>query len=432
MTKGKTLGPQLDGHGFVPGYSKGGRWLSEDRTERPVAALITLTIWRRWRHSLGSNNGQQEGLDSSAQLFPAWVLQLLYPDLLDYINWLWEKRRLPPLNLGCAGSDPCFTPPLLKNDSHGGSGSGGGSSSNSSSTTPPASWWCKKSWGMGKLQGARFESLDNSPMYDSPPGGNYTFWNSSIHRMELYDVGQSAAIVSECNALAELAELLNHDDDAAVLRQRAKTLGSLINKHMWAPELSVYSNVLTTGKLYPRISPTSFLPLLAGLATDTQAVSTTTRWLTNRSRFCVPVDAEAWPPAGGPPSSAIANHSCYWGLPSISADDDAFMVAGGTSGIYWRGQTWAPQAFLTYLALKKYAHVPALAAAAKGLCTQQLDLMLSVWRPQHHICENYGSIWDPSPRTLSPDPSGNECTGNRFYSWGGLSALMSLMENGHY
>ena len=205
MTKGKTLGPQLDGHGFVPGYSKGGRWLSEDRTERPVAALITLTIWRRWRHSLGSNNGQQEGLDSSAQLFPAWVLQLLYPDLLDYINWLWEKRRLPPLNLGCAGSDPCFTPPLLKNGSHGGSGSGGGSSSNSSSTTPPASWWCKKSWGMGKLQGARFESLDNSPMYDSPPGGNYTFWNSSIHRMELYDVGQSAAIVSECNALAELA-----------------------------------------------------------------------------------------------------------------------------------------------------------------------------------------------------------------------------------
>ena len=26
ITKSKTLGPKLDGHGFVPGYSKGGRW----------------------------------------------------------------------------------------------------------------------------------------------------------------------------------------------------------------------------------------------------------------------------------------------------------------------------------------------------------------------------------------------------------------------
>ena len=34
ITKSKTLGPRLDGKGFVPGYSKGGRWLSEDRTER--------------------------------------------------------------------------------------------------------------------------------------------------------------------------------------------------------------------------------------------------------------------------------------------------------------------------------------------------------------------------------------------------------------
>ena len=47
VTKGKTLGPLLDGHGFVPGYSKGGRWLSEDRTERPVGALVTLAIWRK-------------------------------------------------------------------------------------------------------------------------------------------------------------------------------------------------------------------------------------------------------------------------------------------------------------------------------------------------------------------------------------------------
>jgi len=56
----------------------------------------------------------------------------------------------------------------------------------------------------------------------------------------------------------------------------------------------------------------------------------------------------------------------------------------------------------------------------------------SVWRPQHHICENYPSLWVPPPHPLSPDPGGNECTGNHFYTWGGLSAMMALMESGHY
>jgi hypothetical protein len=35
-----------------------------------------------------------------------------------------------------------------------------------------------------------------------------------------------------------------------------------------------------------------------------------------------------------------------------------FLVAGGTSGIYWRGETWAPQAYLVYQALTRYDHIP--------------------------------------------------------------------------
>lgn len=97
VTKSKTLGPQLDGHGFVPGYNKGGRWLSEDRTERPMGAQVLLQVWKRW--------GNAQGLPAME-----WVLELLYTDLMDWNNWLWTERRSGPLGLAVMGSDPCFTP----------------------------------------------------------------------------------------------------------------------------------------------------------------------------------------------------------------------------------------------------------------------------------------------------------------------------------
>ena len=63
---------------------RAGRWLSEDRTERPVGAQIMLLMWRRY---------------GSSGLFPRWVLQLLYTDLLDWGNWLFEVcTRTSPLS----------------------------------------------------------------------------------------------------------------------------------------------------------------------------------------------------------------------------------------------------------------------------------------------------------------------------------------------
>eukprot|EP00935_MAST-01C_sp_MAST-1C-sp1_P000797 g797.t1 len=376
ITKSKTMGPLLDGHGFVPGYSKGGRWLSEDRTERPVGSQIILRIFKRW-HGVG-------GRDLT------WVLALLYPDLLDWHLWLWRSRRIAPLGLGGLGSDPCVTP---------------------NSTT----LWCKQSWGMGNLQGARFESLDNSPMYDAPDG--YSLWDNATHRMRLYDVGQSAAIVAECEALAAIAGLIGgHDADVAMLQAHQKELGGLISEYMWVEPLGVFSNVLLNGSFYPRIAPTSFYPMLAGIATDEQAETLVRAWLTNSTRFCVPVSAAAWPPAEQKPQ----NQTCFWGMPSISADDPAYMAS---SYNYWRGFNWAPQSLLVYLGLTRYSHLKDVKDALAGLSAQQLELMLSVWRARHHICENYPSV-------LQEDAA--ECTGNWMYIWGGLPALIALIQAGLY
>lgn len=106
--------------------------------------------------------------------------------------------------------------------------------------------------------------------------------------MRLYDVGQSAAMAAECEALAVLADLVNRSTDAALLRARHAEMASLIAAHVWDPALGIFTNLLANGTRYPRISPTSFYPMLAGVATDAQAEQMVSVWLTDRSRFCVP------------------------------------------------------------------------------------------------------------------------------------------------
>ena len=70
-------------------------------------------------------------------------------------------------------------------------------------------------------------------------------------------------------------------------------------------------------------------------------------WLLNASRFCVSPTA----------NFSDNNASCYWGLPSISADDVAFPKLG-----YWRGYVWGPMSLLTYWGLSHpaYAHLPGM------------------------------------------------------------------------
>ncbi len=65
-----------------------------------------------------------------------WFVELLYDDLWDWQNWFWNRRRCPPYDLICLGSDP--NPPSLSGD------------------------------GSNTKQDAQYESgLDNSPMWDN-------------------------------------------------------------------------------------------------------------------------------------------------------------------------------------------------------------------------------------------------------------------------
>jgi hypothetical protein len=97
------------------------------------------------------------------------------------------------------------------------------------------------------------------------------------------------------------------------------------------------------GSFNPRISPTSFYALQTLAPTDAQAERMVTRWLTNRSAFCIAADGDY---------TGNDEEGCYWGLPSINAADPAFPHG------YWRGAVWGPMAQLTYWSLQHYDHVP--------------------------------------------------------------------------
>lgn len=71
----------------------------------------------------------------------------------------------------------------------------------------------------------------------------------------------------------------------------------------------------------------------AGIATEEQANTMVDTWLMNASRFCVSPKGDF---AGNSPG-------CWWGLPSISADDPSYPASG-----YWRGHVWGPMLQLTY------------------------------------------------------------------------------------
>ena len=300
--------------------------------------------------------GSRVLLEMTRRWGETWVAELLFDDLLDWNRWREAVRTLLPYNLTCLGGSD--------------------------------------------MQQARFESgLDNSPMYDDWPDD---FLDG---KMQLYDVGTASLHAMDTHALAELASRLHRPEATQLAAQARRTTAALVD-HLWDGESGAFVNRFVNGSFHRRVSPTSFYPLLTGGPSDEQVATMVSRWLTNASRFCIS------------PTGDFAGNSdtCYWGLPSISADDPAFPALG-----YWRGYVWAPMAMLVYWALSEYLHVEVVRDARKALTTQMASLVLTQWRRHHHVCENF-----------SPYRNATECTGMHFYHWGALTGFLSLLEHGFY
>jgi putative isomerase len=337
-----------------------------------------------------------------------WVVELLFDDLLDWLNWAHDRRRLPPLNLITQGSDNITGVDGLRQ--------------------PDGS--------MCGVQGGRYEQADNGVVYDCPGSdpvsgqpdgpGCAAIFDTATCKLTAYNVGATSMVMMELDALAELADAIERPE-AAALRARSAALKKLV-QNLWDEEIGIFASRFASGEcpsnltlcandkgFIRRISPTSVWPMLAGAATASQAEAMMAGWMQNKTRFCIAPDGDM---AGNDPES------CYWGLPSISADDPAFPPLG-----YWRGFVWAPWAQLTYWALDNQAYdaVPIVVQTRKALAKQMTSMMMDVWTRKRHICENF------SPHKVGgTDPTdAADCTGTWFYHWGGLAGLLSLLEQRH-
>jgi len=316
--------------GFVPNYARAGGWKSFDRSEPPVGSITVLGLYRRFDDR--------------------WLLEDAFEPLLRWNRW-WAAHR--DLNGYLTwGSDPQNRP---RNPDDG---------------------------SVGTWQGAIYESgLDNSPMYDG------TYYNPKTHLLEYGDVGLMSLYVADCDALAQIADVLGKTSEAAELRNRAGKYRAKLAT-MWDPQAGIFLNIdLHTGKKIRRLSPTNFYPLLAKAATPQQAQTMIQKHLLNPQEF--------------------------WGeyvIPSIARDDPAFHDQN-----YWRGRIWGPMNYLVYLGLRNYD----LPQVRRDFAARSYALFLKEWTRNRHVHENYNAITGSGDDVTSSD---------RFYHWGALLGYVQYLQ----
>lgn len=315
--------------GFVPNFARPG-WKSFDRSEPPVGAITIIGLYRKFHDR--------------------WLLEESFAPLLRWNRWWAAHRDMQGYLVWGSDGD-----------------------------TRPTNVGDRTS---GKQVGAVLESgLDNSPMYDG------AIYDPQTHLLEFADVGLMSLYIADCDALAEIADVLNKKREADELRERSARYRAKLAT-MWDENAGIYLNKdLHTGASGTRLSPTNFYPLLAGVPSPEQAKAMIQKHLLNPKEF--------WG---------------RWIMPSIAMNDAAF-----TDQNYWRGRIWGPMNYLVYLGLSKYND----AGTRRAFAEKSYELFLKEWAEKRHVHENYNAILGTGDDVKNSD---------RFYHWGALLGYVEYLE----
>ncbi len=316
--------------GFIPNYQAPFGVTSWDRSQPPVGSYVIYEIYKKYKEK--------------------WLLDEVYDELLTWNRW-WPKARDVKGYLAFGSNN---VPDSLRTiDKH-------------------------------NIQAAKYESLDNSPLYDDIP------FNPVTHTMDLADVSLMSYYVMDCDALAKIADALGKKSDVKELRNRSQLYAKRLAT-MWDDKEGIFLNKrLDTGEKSHRIAPNNFYPMLAKVCTQKQAEIMMKNFYFNPSKF----------------------YGEYV-IPSISRDDSAYM-----DNSYWRGRVWAPMNFLVYLGMRNYN----LPEARKDLVQKSMNLLMKSWNENRAVFENYNSATGRGDDKPSADP---------FYHWGALLGFMSFIEEGY-
>ncbi len=322
--------------GFVPNYSAAlSNAKSYDRSQPPIGSMMAKLVYDKYPEK--------------------WVLEEVYENLLSWNRW-WPKARDNQGFLSW-GSNP--HPDIPESNT---------------------------------LKAAKCESgMENSPLFDN------IRCNKQTHTMDLASVDLMSLYIADCKHLAEIATILEKEEDSKELLQRAEKYSIKLSE-LWDEEMGIYRDLDLTTKFFSNhLAPTNFYPLLTEVPSQDQAERMIKEHFMNPEEFF-----------GEFRLLLVAEFM----MPSIARNSPEFI-----DNVSWRGRIWAQMNFLVYLGLKNYN----LSDAAKILADKSNELFLAEWRDHNRVFENYNA---------TTGEGGDVDNIENFYTPGGLLGLMKLMEEG--
>jgi putative isomerase len=233
----------------------------------------------------------------------------------------------------------------------------------------------------GTAFGARNESCqDNAPVHDE------AVYDPRTRCLTTIDVGLNSLLSLDAEMLSLIAGELGKTDEAARHTQISERTRKLVRETLWDEQRGIFANRLRSGAFVRSVSPTSFYPLVAGIATDGQ-VEFLLGHLEDPSMF------------GG-----------NFIIPSVSRDDPAYH-----DNTYWRGRVWPPLNYLVWHGLRRNGRYE----LASRLAEASLELFSRSWEANRLCPENYNA--ETGEALDQPDTEG-------FYGWGALMPLMGVAE----
>jgi putative isomerase len=220
-------------------------------------------------------------------------------------------------------------------------------------------------------------AMDNSAVYDEAS------FDPDAHTLDCEDVALNGQLVLEGETLARIGETIGRPQaETDALRARARSSGALVRDVLWDPARRIFANRLWDGRFVRSVGPSSFYPMMAGIATAEQADALVRDHLVNPEEF--------WgehPVAGTPFDDPAA------------ADD-----------VYWRGRVWPTMNYLVWLGLVRYGYASEAAELAR-----RSRLMFERGWAERRCYENLSQRTGDGGGSPDSDP---------FYTWGALLALI--------
>ena len=230
--------------------------------------------------------------------------------------------------------------------------------------------------------------LDNSPRFD--------------YDIELDAIDFSIYLCNDAKYLSLLFEELGDRENAEYFRSVHESVKEKINALLWSEEDSLYYDRLFDGKLTKFATPTSFLPMLAGICAQEQA-DKMVKVMLDETRFWTEMP-----------------------VPSIPKDSEYYDID------MWRGCSWLNINYFMILGLRNYGYHE----IAEELRTRTLNVVLEWYEKTGNIFEFYDADNKVNPFRLKrkgPQPENPDYRKHVHaitdYNWSACFAMLMINEN---